>query len=246
MNVLILVIGLAVLMNGLLVFIFSNFNVGILLTLALGIFLTVVGAFHGKVKEITAKGAAKTVKNVVAALICMELCLVGFIFVFGQTDTVTYDEDAVLVLGAGIRGERVTLPLKLRLDKAIEYSKKNKNALIVVSGGKGYQETVTEAEAMEKYLIKNGVSREIIIKEEEAYSTRENMRFSKKILDERLNGKYKVAVITNGFHIYRSNSYAKIEGFENATHLHSGLIWYNYLPCYLRESLAVIKMWILE
>lgn len=60
----------------------------------------------------------------------------------------------MIVLGAGIRGEQVTLPLKMRLDKCNAYNKKNPEAFIVVTGGRGFQETITEAAAMEQYLIK--------------------------------------------------------------------------------------------
>lgn len=88
--------------------------------------------------------------------------------VYGVRDTVTYEEQAVIVLGAGIKGNQVSRTLQLRLDKTIEYAQKNPNALIVVSGGQGPQETVTEACAMEKYLLENGIRAERILKEEQA------------------------------------------------------------------------------
>ena len=178
-------------------------------------------------------------------LFCAELILVGFIAIYGQSDNITYKEDAVIVLGAGIRGDRVTLPLKMRLDKVVEYHSKNPDALIVVTGGQGFQETVTEAYAMEKYLIEKGVDKNVIFKEEKATSTNENMRFSKIILDGKLKENYDIVVITNNFHIYRGVSIAKKEGFKNVFHMHAELQWYNLVPCYLRESLAVLKMWFL-
>ncbi len=39
---------------------------------------------------------------------------------------------------------------------------------------------------------------------------------------------------------------AKAEGFTEISHLHAGLQWYNLVPCYLRESLAVLKMWVFD
>jgi len=155
---------------------------------------------------------------------------------------VNYNEDAVIVLGAGVRGDRVTLPLKMRLDKAIEYHYKNPDALIVVTGGQGLQETVTEAYAMEKYLVQNGVDNSKILKEEKATSTFENMKYSKEILDNYFTNDYSVVIITNNFHIFRGTTIAKNSGFKNVTHMHAGLQWYNLMPCFLRESLAVIKM----
>ncbi len=238
------IIGLLLFANGFFMLIFANLTLGVILTAALGALLFAWGIFYKKVKAFTQKGMPKFIKTAAIVLFCLEAILVCFVAIYGTHDTVTYTEDAVVVLGAGIRGDRVTLPLKYRLDKAIEYHKKNPDALIVVSGGQGFQETVTEAYAMEKYLLEHGVYKDKIIKEEKATSTNENMRFSKQILDEHFDKEYHIAVITNNFHIYRGVSIAKNEGFENITHMHAGLQWYNLIPCYLRESLAILKMWI--
>jgi len=245
MSIILAVVGIVFCIYGLCLCLLSNLNLGVIMTLLLGVFFLGYGIFYKKIKLITQKGIMKAIKIFLIALICAETVLVGFIAIYGQRDNVNYNEDAVIVLGAGIRGDKVTLPLKMRLDKAIEYHDKNPEALIVVSGGQGFQETVTEASAMEKYLINNGVSENVIVKEEKATSTNENMRFSKEILDTYFNEEYTTVVITNNFHIYRGVSIAQIEGIENVSHMHASLQWYNIVPCYLRESLAVLKMWIL-
>ena len=236
--------GVILVVNGLFMLVLSNLNLGSILTLVLGAFLLMFGVFYKKFKLYTQKGVLKVIRNIIIILLCAEVLLVGFIAVYGHIDNVNYDEDVVIVLGAGVRGDRVTLPLKMRLDVAVEYHQKNPDALIIVTGGKGFQETVTEASAMEKYLVKNGVPEDIIIKEEKASSTNENMSFSKEITDKYFDGDYKTAVITNNFHIYRAVSIARLEGFENVSHIHAGLQWYNLTSCYLRESLAVLKMWV--
>lgn len=227
---------------GLILCITSNLNMGVLLVLALGFFAVITGFFYEKIKKLTKSGILKYCKISVIIILCIEFVLVSFIAIYGVADNVDYTEDAVVVLGAGIRGERVTLPLKMRLDKAIEYHSKNPQAVIVVTGGRGFQETVTEAYAMEKYLIEHGIKKDKIIKEEEATSTEENMKFSKALLDKCFDDEYSVAVISNNFHIFRGTYNAKRAGFELVTHMHAGLQWYNLIPCYLRESLAVLKM----
>ncbi|MGM9551556.1 MAG: YdcF family protein [Clostridia bacterium] len=243
MQAVLIISGTVLFVNGAFMSLVSNFNLGIILTLLAGTFFLSWGVFYEKIREITKMGVLKWVKRVVVMLILIEIALVSFIAIYGQSDNVSYSEDAVVVLGCGIRGDRVTVPLAYRLNSAIEYHKKNPNAVIVVTGGKGFQETITEAEAMEKYLISHGVDPDKIIKEEKATSTNENMRFTKEILDKHFAKDYSVVVITNNFHIYRSVSIAKMEGFENVYHKHAGLKWYNMAPCYLRESLAVLKMW---
>ena len=95
---------------------------------------------------------------------------------------------------------------------------------------------------MEQYLLAHGVDQNKIIKEEKATSTFENMKFSKEILAEYVTENASVVVITNHFHIFRGVSIAKRAGFRNVSHMHAGLQWYNVMPCFLRESLAVMKM----
>lgn len=246
MRLIMLAIGAFLFVNGGFMSLVSNFNLGVILTVAAGVFFLLWGIFYTWIKKVTGKGILRIVKHTVIAIVCIEACLLGFIGVYGQFDNVNYTEDAVIVLGAGIRGDRITVPLAYRLNSAVEYHKKNPEALIVVTGGKGYQETITEAEAMEKYLLRKGVNPEKIIKEEKATSTNENMRYSKEILDEYFKDDYSVVVITNNFHIYRGVQIAKMEGFENVYHKHAGLRWYNMAPCYLRESLAVLKMWVFD
>lgn len=246
MQFILFIIGAALFINGSFMALVSNFNLGVILTCLAGLFFLGWGIFYKKIREITKTGLWKIVKYIVIALVCIEAVLVGFIAVYGQSDNVNYDEDAVIVLGAGIHGDRVTVPLAMRLNTAIEYHRRNPDAVIVVTGGQGYQETITEAEAMEKYLLARGVDPEKIIKEEKATSTNENMRFTKEILDKHFDGEYKSVVITNNFHIYRGVSIAKLEGLDNVYHMHAGLRWYNMAPCYLRESLAVLKMWVFD
>ncbi len=246
MRVLLFFAGLVFFINGSVMFLVSNLNLGVILTVLVGVFFLLWSIFYKKIAETTQEGWLKWVKRGVISLICIELVLVGFIAFYGQTENVNYNEDAVIVLGAGIRGDRVTVPLAYRLNTAIEYHKKNPDAVIVVTGGQGLQETVTEACAMEKYLLRKGVNPDKIIKEEKATSTSENMRFSKVILDEYFENEYSVVVVTNNFHTYRGVEIAKMEGFENVYRKPAGLRWYNVLPCYLRESLAVLKMWVFD
>lgn len=244
-STLITIVGIIMAIYGFILCIMSNINLGTVLIVVLGVFAIIIGIFHEKINELTKSGVLKYCKVFVIAILCIEFILVSFIAAYGIIDNVSYNEDAVIVLGSGIRGDKVTLPLKMRLDKAIQYHNKNPEAVIVVTGGKGFQETVTEACAMEKYLIEQGVEKNKIIKEEKATSTTENMEFSKVLLDKYFEDNYSIVVVTNSFHIFRGTSIAMKTGFNDVSHMHAGLQWYNLMPCYLRESLAVLKMLVL-
>lgn len=209
-------IGIALLLDASFLAFIINFNFGIIITYALGLAFLLYGIYFEKINATTDRGLLKWLKYAVFTGSILTATLITFLAVYGNVDTVTYeDEHAVIVLGAGINGETPTLPLIHRLDKAVEYHSKNPGAVIVVSGGRGFQETITEALAMEQYLMMRGISREKIIKEEKATSTYENFVYSKELLNDHFSQKpYKAVIITNDFHIYRAHKIAEIVGLD--------------------------------
>lgn len=237
-----IVCGLALIVNAVIMAILENIGIGTWLTLALGVALVAIGVFRKKIVSIT----PKAVVSVVLAFFWIGVSLFSVLYGIGSDDSVHYHEDALIVLGCGVKGDEPGTNLTERLDRAIEYHKKNPDAIIVVSGGKGDDENVSEAYAMEQYLIRHGVPAELIIKEDRATSTEENFLYSKEILNEYFDGDYTVAFITNDFHIYRSSTFAKLIGFTNATHAHSNTTWYTVVPNGLRECITVLKLWILD
>ncbi|WP_052356685.1 YdcF family protein [[Clostridium] dakarense] len=119
----------------------------------------------------------------------------------------------LVVLGAAINGKEVSKTLKARLDKALEYYNKNKDIKIIVSGGQGKDEVISEAEAMYRYLIDKGVDSKQIIKEDKSTTTFENLIYSKRILKGK--NKEKIIIVTNDYHLLRSRIIAHILGLEN-------------------------------
>lgn len=238
-----IVCGLALIINAVIMAVLENISMGTWATLALGAVLVAIGIFRKKIVAIT----PKAVVAVILAFFWIGFSLFSFLYVFGARDTTHFfDADALIVLGCGVKGDEPGTNLTERLECAVEYHKKNPDAIIVVSGGKGDDENVSEAFAMEQYLIKHGVPADIIIKEDKATSTEENFLFSKMILDKYFEGHYRIAFITNDFHIYRSATFAKLTGFAGATHAHSDTTWYTVVPNGLRECITVLKLWILD
>ncbi len=237
LRLMLVAVGAAATVNGIVLCFTSNFNIGNLLTLLLGTVLLVWGMFAKQL----ARKLPVWFKLCFCAGLAVLVSMVSFLLCFGTSDTITAKEDAIIVLGAAIHGERPSLTLRDRLDTALEYHSKNPDAFIVVSGGKGPQESITEALAMERYLLENGVSQERIIKEEKATSTYENFIYSKEILDKRLGKDYSVAFISNEYHIYRAQGIAKTAEYGNNTYYHCPTRWYSLLPGVLRECLAVVK-----
>ena len=156
--------------------------------------------------------------------------------------------DYVVVLGAGLRGEIPSLTLHTRLEKGLWYLRQNPDLQVVVSGGQGPGETITEAEAMKRYFIRQGIDDKRIILEDLSTSTMENLTFSKEVLNEKIGNaheKIKIMIITSDFHMYRSKYLAKSVGFipygmPSKTPLY---LWVDYS---IREYFAIIKSYIFD
>ncbi len=237
-----LFLSLGAILFGLAVFhtVYSNFTAGTVMCYLLGVVLLCFGIFYEKFY----KKLPKWLRACFLFGLLFITVFVTCVYICGMSDNVQYDEDAVIVLGAGIKGERIGKSLKSRLDVVVEYHKRNKDAIIVVSGGQGPYEDITEALAMERYLVENGVDPSVIIKEERSTSTEENFKFSKELLDSRFENGYKTAYITNSFHIYRAGETAESVGFSDMTHIHAETPLTTLVPNGLREMLAILKMWI--
>jgi len=120
----------------------------------------------------------------------------------------------MIVLGAKINGSEISDNLKLRLDKALEYYNKHNDIKIIVSGGKTKNADITESLAMKNYLVSKGINSSNIIEEDKATNTFENIRYSKKILDN-MNNKGKVLIVTSDFHLFRGRIISSILGIDN-------------------------------
>ena len=247
LKIIVILLGALLLADGLIVMLTGNLNLGVILTALAGAVILCYGIFFEKVNR---PGPLRWLRNVCFAGVIFVIGMAVFLGSCGLADNVTYDEDVVIVLGAGVHGDVPSRHLAKRLDKALEYHEKNPDALILVSGGKGTQESVTEASAMSRYLIQRGVPEDKIIMEEAAASTFENFKFSLNIIAQnygtRFGGEYKVAFITNDFHVYRAEKLAEKAGLKNVTHLHANIDLYTYPQNYIRETLAVLKLWILD
>lgn len=123
--------------------------------------------------------------------------------------------DYMIVLGAGLRGEDVSPTLKARLDQAIAYYKLHPKTMIIVSGGQGPDEVISEAEAMRRYLEEMGILRESIIKEDRSTTTLENIAFSKEILMTREETVESVLIITHDYHLFRAQMLAYFMDLES-------------------------------
>ena len=173
------------------------------------------------------------------------LCLILFCVVEGMILSCFSAEgqpgaDYVIVLGAQMKENGPSDVLERRLKSAISYLEANPDAKVIVSGGKGQNESISEAQGMAEYLMQAGIAEERILKEEASANTTQNLRFSGEFLDKKEDS---VVVITNNFHVFRALQLAKKAGYENVTAQAADAYPFMLPNNLLREFFGVIKDW---
>ncbi|MBO2517664.1 MAG: hypothetical protein CW338_10450 [Clostridiales bacterium] len=156
-----------------------------------------------------------------------------------------YDMDYMIILGCAIRKDGTLYPLlRGRVDHAEafarrQYDEKKKKLVFVPRGGQGEDECISEAEAMRRYLEELGIDPERILAEDKSTNTRENMRFSKQLIEQQ-DPSAKVAFSTTNYHVFRAGVYAAEEGLK-AVGTGSRTKWYFWPNAFVREFFALLK-----
>ncbi len=149
--------------------------------------------------------------------------------------------DYIIVLGAQVRGTRITKSLKKRLETACDYLERNPDTVAVVSGGQGIGEDISEAQAMYDYLIEHGINEERIIIEDKSTSTQENIELSMDIIYNTENAvQPDIGIVTNNFHVYRATAVCEKMGYQvqGVSAGSDEILFGNYM---LREFFAVVQ-----
>ena len=146
--------------------------------------------------------------------------------------------DYVVVLGAQVKGEVPSKALHKRLVKALQYLRENEDTMLILSGGQGPGEEITEAECMRRWLAAQGVKPEKMILEEDSVSTRENLEFSERMTDcaDRRTG-----ILSNNFHVYRAVRLARKLGYQYAQGIAADSDSIMQVHYVVREVFALVK-----
>lgn len=214
----------------------------LLLIMGYGLFMPCI---HGFIRNAWKKKVGKLVLTAAAVMAGLVIVLAGIetgCMIHAATKAPT--EDATLVvLGCRTYGDRPSIMLASRLDAAYKYLTEHPQAVCVVSGGQGADEPISEGEFMYQYLVKKGIESHRIYRETKSTSTRENLLFSKAIIEkEGLNPQ--VAIVTNEYHEYRASMVAKTLGLTYSA-VPAKTPWWLFPTYYIRELYGIIYEWVL-
>lgn len=195
------------------------FNAGTFLGVLLSVIIGACALFAGQlwrlIKRLWRYVAGKIALLVLAAAAAGFLGFCGYngAMMAAYADKPLEQVDCVMILGCQVKGSVPGGEMLNRLGKALALIEQNPGVPVIVTGGQGRGEYITEADCMKQWLTEQGVAEERIYTECASHSTATNFEYSLPILEE-LGITENIAVVTNDFHQYRSELYARRLGLS--------------------------------
>lgn len=191
--------------------------------------------------------------KVLLGLILAGVLAFGALFgavLYGSYDHVQGDPQVMVILGCQVKPWGPSILLQDRLDKALDYLEDHPDLTIVVSGGQGPDEHISEAQCMYDYLTEHGVDGDQILMEDQSHNTVENLRYTVDLLaEEGYDPTADVVVVSNGFHLTRVRMlWSRVCGgdYNLSTLAAPSSHVPSRLKMYIREPLALVKSFVFD
>jgi uncharacterized SAM-binding protein YcdF (DUF218 family) len=151
-----------------------------------------------------------------AVLAAVAAWIISFLaVVFWGARDMARPSDAIVVLGAAQYAGRPSPVLKARLDHALGLWKKGMAKRLVLTGGRGTGDTISEAAVGRRYAMRAGVADSAILLENEGRTTSESIATVAAIMSEK---KLERAIlVSDPFHMLRLQILAKRYGVKSVT-----------------------------
>ncbi|SDE89730.1 Uncharacterized SAM-binding protein YcdF, DUF218 family [Fontibacillus panacisegetis] len=157
-------------------------------------------------------------------LLLLLACILWLVYVIAQIGSIERNPavvkqmatpaDAGILLGAAMWGDQPSPGLEERLQLSLKDYRDGKFQVFILTGGLDRPEyRYTEAEGMAIYLEAHGVPRDKILLENKATSTYENLKFSKKIMEE--HGLKTALIMTHTYHGNRALEISQMLGYSD-------------------------------
>lgn len=191
--------------------------------------------------------------KVLAGLVLTGILVFAACFAYvmaGSHSRIEDEADIMIILGCQVKPWGPSILLQDRLDTALDYLEDHPDMTVVVSGGKGDDEHMSEAQAMYDYLTEHGVDSEQIILEDRSANTHQNLIYTTQMLTEMgYDTTQEFVVVSNGFHLSRVRMlWERVLGTQEnlntlaapSSHVPSRL------KMYVREPLALVKSFVFD
>lgn len=142
---------------------------------------------------------------VLAVFTCIEIAITA-------RNTTLHNADAAVVLGAAVIDNQPSPVFEARIQHAVNLYKAGRVKLIIMTGGIGEGDTISEAEVARQWSIQHGVDKKAIFVETTSRTTYENILYAHNILKER--AVKDVLIVSDPLHLPRALAIARHLGIS--------------------------------
>lgn len=139
----------------------------------------------------------------IGALLAVWIGLICAVQICTKKKRTARRSDCLIVLGAKVHPDgRLSHTLQYRCAAAAEAFQQGIAPTVIVCGGQGKDEPLTEADAMRAELVRLGVPERAILTEGISRNTKQNLENAKRLMERR--GYRRCAVVTSDYHVARA------------------------------------------
>ena len=150
-------------------------------------------------------------KFIIAPALLLVVLVAARIYTYGN-NAAEVKGDAAIVLGAAVWGKEPSPVFRERINHSIDLYRKGKVRKIILTGGQGNRDELTEAAEARQFALRNGVPDRDILIEERSHTTYENLVNAKQVADA--HGLKKVLIVSDPMHMKRAVAMASDVGLE--------------------------------
>lgn len=141
----------------------------------------------------------------------------------------------LIILGAKVKGDQMSKALYERAKTGLVYLQENPHTKVIVTGGQGPDEKISEAEAVRRFFVEKGIDEKRILIENRSVTTYENINFAKKLYEVK-----EAVIVSNDFHLFRAIKLSENLGIKSYP-LAADTPKVVKAKLYAREYLAILK-----
>ncbi|MDK1684080.1 YdcF family protein [Acinetobacter terrestris] len=247
------IIGSLLALDGLWLLSLDKIHLGIILPVIIGIGFILYSIFYNFIQLVINKNKRRL--NLWRCAWAAFFLWLGTLLIFFaylqytiQQNTEAQPAAAIIVLGSGIENGQPSPTLKQRLDVAATYAKRYPQTIMLMTGGLGFKEQMTEAEVMSEYLQKHHqIDQTRILLEDQSTSTEQNLRNVQPLLKaHHITLSEPIIIATSDFHLLRAKAIAKHQGYQQILTISAPTPLYIRYNSWLREYFAFISGWLLN
>jgi uncharacterized SAM-binding protein YcdF (DUF218 family) len=149
--------------------------------------------------------------GLVAAIVMFGTATMAAVLIAGARP-VLREADVILVLGAAQYNGRPSPVLKARLDHAIELYAQGWAPRVIVTGGVGTGDTLSEGEVARRYAIENGVPDSVILVDRLGATSEASVDAAAILM--KANGLHTALIVSDSYHMLRLELLARRAGIR--------------------------------